>query len=68
MPPPSYIKKGDIIIYNQNNCQDSKTLAMIVTMDSEDIRVTGNSPALRDKKYSFMNNNAYYEWLHFEDQ
>ena len=67
MPPPDYIRKGDIIVYHQTACDDSKTHSMIVTVDGKEVKVTGHSPEEKDKKYSHITNKPYYEWLHFVD-
>ena len=65
MKPPSYIKKGDIIVYHKTGCDDSKTHSMIVTIDGKEVRVTGHSPEEKDKIYSHITDKPYYEWLHF---
>ena len=61
MPPPNYIKKGDIIVYHKTSCDDQQTHSMIVTKDGNEIRVTGHSPEEKDKIYSHITNKPYYE-------
>ena len=65
MPPPSYIKKGDVIVYHKTACDDQQTHSMIVTKDGNEVRVTGHSPEEKDKIYSHITNKPYYEWLHY---
>ena len=65
MPPPGYIRKGDIIVYHKTRCDDQLTHSMIVTKDGNEVRVTGHSPEEKDKIYSHITNKPYYEWLHY---
>ena len=65
MPPPSYIQKGDVIIYHKTDCDDSKTHAMFVTVGGKNAMVTGHSPEVKDRVYSHIKDKPYYEWLHY---
>ena len=38
MPPPGYIRKGDIIVYHKTRCDDQLTHSMIVTKDGNEVR------------------------------
>ena len=39
---------------------------MIVTVGGKNVKVSGHTPGVKDKDWSFIRKKDYYEWLHFE--
>ncbi len=67
LPPPNYIKKGDVVIFHTNNCDDSKAHTVLVTVGGKNAKVTGHSNSVKDMDYKFWGKTKpYFEWLHFD--
>ena len=66
LPPPDWIEKGDVIVYHQGSCNSRVTHAMIVTVGGKHAKVSGHSPGVKDRDWTFGKTKDHYEWLHFE--
>ena len=65
LPPPSYIEKGDVIIFHEGRCNSNKNHAMIVTSGGKNALVSGHSPHVYNVAYTSYKKKNYYEWIHF---
>jgi hypothetical protein len=67
MPPPSWIQKGDVLMYHSGSCDSGKAHATLVTVAGKNAKITGHSNEVKDKDYTYnANSKPYYEWLHFQ--
>lgn len=67
MPPPSWIQKGDVLMYHAGSCDSGNAHATLVTIAGKNAKVTAHSYEVKDKDYTYQaNNKPYYEWLHFQ--
>ncbi len=67
MPPPTWIKKGDVLMYHSGSCDSQSTHATLVTVAGKNAKITGHSNEVKDKDYTYnANSKPYYEWLHYQ--
>ena len=66
MAPPSYIKKGDVLVYHEGGCSGSAH-AVLVTVGGSNAKITCHSSIQVDAAYTYMTSKPYYQWLHYPD-
>ena len=63
--PPSWIQKGDVLIYHAGSCDSGNAHATFVTVAGNNAKISAHSPEMKDNTYTFLaNSKPYYEWLH----
>ena len=66
LPPPNWVKKGDVVVFHANSCDDSKAHTVLVTVAGKNAKVTGHSNSVKDRSYTnWSKNKPYFEWLHY---
>ena len=66
LPPPNWVKKGDVVVFHANSCDDSKAHTVLVTVAGKNAKVTGHSDSVKDRSYTIWSKNKpYFEWLHY---
>ena len=68
LPPPSYIKAGDVLVYHSGSCSSFNAHAVIVTQGGSNAKITCHSNEQLDVSYKYMGTSkAYYQWIHYDD-
>ena len=68
LPPPKYIREGDIVIYYKDGCYEGKASAYVVTVKGSNAKVSGHTPECKDSAYiKFAKEKSFIEWLHYDD-
>ena len=64
MAPPSWVQKGDVIIYHAGSCSGRISHAALVTKVEGGVAyVTAHSREHKDIKYTYISAKPYYQWI-----
>ena len=64
LAPPSWVKKGDVLIYHGSSCSGGSAHAVIVTkVSGRNAYITCHSSENRDAHYTYMTSKPYYQWI-----
>ena len=64
LKPPSWVKKGDVLIYRAGSCSGGNAHAVLVTkVEGGNAYITCHSSIQKDKIYTYMSGKPYYQWI-----